>query len=159
MAVMLRQGLTSSRKQLEEILAYVDTPTRRELSQQTGGGTLLYDAIVEASNKVLKDQKNRKAMVVLSDGDDHGSTATLTEAIEAANAPTLWSIRFFSRRILSSLLFHLGGDGKGFSCGSPRKRELLFSRFRKSRGSIRFTRRCKRTPQPVQPGIYFRQAE
>ncbi len=114
MAVMLRQGLTSSRKQLEEILAYVDTPTRRELSQQTGGGTLLYDAVVEASNKVLKDQKNRKAMVVLSDGDDHGSSATLTEAIEAAQrADTLvYSILFADSSFPLPFPFG-GGDGKG----------------------------------------------
>lgn len=96
MGVQLRQSLTSSRKQLEEILPYIDTPTRRELSTQTGGGTLLYDAIVEASNTVLKNQKNRKAMVVLSDGDDNGSTATLTDAVEAAQrADTLiYSILF-----------------------------------------------------------------
>lgn len=115
MAVMLRQGLTSSRKQLEEILAYVDTPTRNELRQQTGGGTLLYDAIVEASNKVLKDQKNRKAMVVLSDGDDHGSSATLTDAIEAAQrADTLVYSILFADASFPSLPFPFGGgDGRG----------------------------------------------
>src|SRR5882724_10624228 len=47
-AVQLRQPLTSSRRELEEILPYVDTPTRRELSMQVGGGTLLFDAIVQA---------------------------------------------------------------------------------------------------------------
>jgi VWFA-related protein len=96
MAVMLRQPLTDSRKQLETILPDVDTPTRRDLSLQTGGGTLLFDAIVEASNKVLKNQENRKAMIVLSDGGENGSTATLTDAIEAAQrADTLiYSILF-----------------------------------------------------------------
>jgi len=96
MGVQLRQSLTSSRKELEEILPYVDTPTRRELSMQTGGGTLLYDAIVQASDTVLKNQRNRKTIVVLSDGDDNGSTATLVEAIEAAQrADTLiYSILF-----------------------------------------------------------------
>jgi len=84
MAVQLRQPLTSSRKELEEILPYVDTPTRRELSMQSGGGTRLYDAIVQASNTVLKNQKNRKAMIVLSDGGDNGSEAGITDAIEAA---------------------------------------------------------------------------
>ena len=52
---------------------------------QDGGGTRLYDAIVEASSKVLKDQKNRKAMIVLSDGDastqPSGSTDPCHEAI------------------------------------------------------------------------------
>jgi VWFA-related protein len=96
MAVQLRQPLTSSRQELEDILPLVDTPTRRELSMQNGGGTLLYDAIVEACNKVLKDQRNRKAMIVLSDGGENGSTATLLDAIEAAQrADTLiYSILF-----------------------------------------------------------------
>jgi VWFA-related protein len=115
MAVMLRQPLTSSRKELEEILPFVDTPTRRELSLQTGGGTLLYDAIVQASNTVLKDQKNRKAMVVLSDGDDHGSSATLTDAIEAAQrADTLVYSILFADSSLASLRIPFGGeDGRG----------------------------------------------
>jgi VWFA-related protein len=96
MAVQLRQPLTSSRRDLENILPYVDTPTRRELNMQTGGGTLLYDAIVQASSTVLKNQRNRKAMIVLSDGGENGSTATLTDAIEAAQrADTLiYSILF-----------------------------------------------------------------
>ncbi len=96
LGVVLRQPLTSSRKELEKTLPYVDTPTRRDLSLQSGGGTLLYDAIVQASNTVLKTQENRKAMIVLSDGGENGSEATLNDAIEAAQrADTLiYSIWF-----------------------------------------------------------------
>ena len=96
LAVMLRQPLTSSRRQLQDTLPFVDTPTRNDLRMQTGGGTLLYDAVVQASNTVLKTQGNRKAMVVLSDGVDFGSTATLNDAVEAAQrADTLiYSILF-----------------------------------------------------------------
>ena len=108
MAVQLRQPLTSSRRDLEEILPYVDTPTRRELSMQNGGGTLLYDAIVKASNDVLKNQKNRKAMIVLSDGGENGSTASLLDAIEAAQrADTLIYSILFSDSNFG------GGDGRG----------------------------------------------
>jgi Ca-activated chloride channel family protein len=113
MAVLVRQPLTSSRKKLEDILSYVDTPTRRDLSLQSGGGTLLYDAVVEASNKVLKNQENRKAMIMLSDGGENGSTATLTEAIEAAQrADTLVYSIFFSDASFGAGLFG-GLDGKG----------------------------------------------
>jgi VWFA-related protein len=114
MSVQLRQPLTSSRKQLEEILPYVDTPTRRELREQTGGGTLLYDAIVQASDTVLKSQKNRKAIVMLSDGDDHGSNATVTDAIEAAQrADTLvYSILFSDASFAGHLPFG-SSDGRG----------------------------------------------
>ena len=49
-----------------------------------GGGTMLYDAIYLASNEVMKQQKGRKAIVVLTDGVDRGSKETLNSAIEAA---------------------------------------------------------------------------
>src|SRR5580704_14402565 len=68
MAIRLRQDLTSSRKQLDESLAYVDTPSRRELYMPSEKGTVLYDAVLEASNGVMKDRTGRKALIVMSDG-------------------------------------------------------------------------------------------
>ncbi len=110
LAVLLRQPLTSSRRQLEETLPYVDTPTRRELSMQTGGGTLLYDAVVQASNTVLKAQGFRKAMIILSDGVDFGSSASLNDAVEAAQrADTLIYSILFSDETFPSFG---GPDGK-----------------------------------------------
>jgi VWFA-related protein len=84
MAVRTCQELTSSRKKLDDALAFVDTPTFNELRNQYGGGTLLFDAIVAASKDVMQSQKNRKALVVLSDGVDNGSDAALVAATEAA---------------------------------------------------------------------------
>lgn len=105
MAVQLKQKLTSSRRALEDVLNYVDTPSRHELSLQSGGGTLLFDAIVQAVTVVLKNQQNRKAVIVLSDGEDFGSEKTLTEAIEAAvKADTLVYCIYFTGN---------GGDGRG----------------------------------------------
>jgi VWFA-related protein len=85
MAVQLSQDLTSSRKQLEDTLPLVDTPTRDELRMEgTRGGTLLYDAVVKASKDIMKKRTGRKALIVLSDGGENGSEATLAEAIDAA---------------------------------------------------------------------------
>jgi VWFA-related protein len=53
-------------------------------SRQRGGGTLLYDAIYLAADELMSKQQGRKALIVLSDGVDHGSKETLTEAIETA---------------------------------------------------------------------------
>jgi VWFA-related protein len=47
-------------------------------------GTLLNDGVYLASSEVLAKQVGRKAMVVLSDGEDEGSTYKLRDAIEAA---------------------------------------------------------------------------
>ncbi|HEV3197201.1 MAG TPA: VWA domain-containing protein [Bryobacteraceae bacterium] len=83
-AVQMRQALTSSVARLDDALAYVDTETMRQLRMQNGGGTLLYDAVARASDDVMKKQKGRKALIVLSDGVDFGSYGTLQDAVEAA---------------------------------------------------------------------------
>jgi VWFA-related protein len=132
LAVLLRQPLTSSRRELEAILPYVDTPTRRELSMQTGGGTLLYDAIVQASNTVLKTQRNRKAMIVLSDGVDFGSSATLNDAVEAAQrADTLIYSILFSDESFPSFG---GPDGRGVLMRLSKDTGASFYEVSKKRG-------------------------
>ena len=96
MSVQLKQELTSSLKKLDDALAFVDTPTRRELENQRGGGTLLYDAFVTASQDIMTNLSGRKALIVLSDGVDTGSEAPIAAAIDAAlRADTLvYSILF-----------------------------------------------------------------
>jgi VWFA-related protein len=47
-------------------------------------GTLLYDAVYLASNEKLSRETGRKAIIILSDGEDQGSTHKINEAIEAA---------------------------------------------------------------------------
>lgn len=51
---------------------------------QNNKGTLLFDAAYLASSEVLGRQSGRKAMVILTDGDDVGSKVRLKDAIEAA---------------------------------------------------------------------------
>src|SRR5277367_5777326 len=119
--VELLQDLTSSRQKLE---ASLDQLGRPQFSQTGsggssgsdpgnggsgggggrgshggyggGGGTLLYDAVYLASDDLMKKQQGRKAIVVLTDGVDHGSKETLRDAIETAQrADTLvYSILF-----------------------------------------------------------------
>jgi VWFA-related protein len=54
----------------------------------TGGngpkGTLLYDAVYLASHDELAQQVGRKAMILLTDGEDQGSQLRIKDAIEAA---------------------------------------------------------------------------
>jgi len=51
---------------------------------QRGAGTLLYDAVYLASNELMSKQQGRKALIILSDGVDHGSKETIATAIEVA---------------------------------------------------------------------------
>ena len=82
--VQMRQPLTGSIKQLDDAMAYVDSETRRQIRMQGGGGTLLYDAVLRASNDIMLRQTGRKALIVLSDGVDFGSENGLKDAVEAA---------------------------------------------------------------------------
>ncbi len=48
-------------------------------------GPQLYDAIYLASDELMRTKHGRKALVIFSDGADHGSKETLNDAIDAAD--------------------------------------------------------------------------
>lgn len=50
----------------------------------TPKGTLLYDAIYQASNDKMAQQNGRKAFIILTDGEDEGSDHKIQDAIAAA---------------------------------------------------------------------------
>lgn len=47
-------------------------------------GTLLYDAVYMTASQKLNDQTGRKAMIILTDGEDQGSDHKIGEAVDAA---------------------------------------------------------------------------
>jgi len=107
----VRQPLTSSRKDLEAALNLVDTPTMSELSVGAGDGTSLYDTVIKASNQIMKQRQDRKALILLTDGVDNSSDATLTDAVEAAQRTDtlIYSILF-----ADPSAYGFGGrDGRG----------------------------------------------
>jgi VWFA-related protein len=99
--VEMLQDVTSSRDKLQKALNEMDAPQLQQRNQNPdpypqgggrggggnargGAGTLLYDAIYLASQDVVQKQQGRKALIVLSDGVDHGSKESLDIAIETA---------------------------------------------------------------------------
>jgi VWFA-related protein len=113
-AVVLRQALTASLKQLDDALTLVDSETLHHLQLQHGGGTLLYDAVVKASRDVMKPLTGRKALIVLSDGVDFGSEETIASAVEASQR---------AETLVYSILFSDSGAYGGF--GGPDGRGVL----------------------------------
>jgi len=53
-------------------------------SSQSPRGTLLYDAVYLSAHDMLAKEVGRKAMILLTDGQDEGSKLKLKDAIEAA---------------------------------------------------------------------------
>jgi VWFA-related protein len=115
--VVIRQTLTSDYNKLEAALSLVDTPSRSELQRGIGGATVLFDAVDTGARVLLKDQTGRKALILLTDGVDYGSSSTLVEAIEAAqkNDTLIYSILFADRNgdsgrsVLVKLAHETGG--------------------------------------------------
>lgn len=52
--------------------------------QQNSPGTLLYDAVYLSAHDMLAKEVGRKAMILLTDGQDEGSRLKIQDAIEAA---------------------------------------------------------------------------
>jgi len=91
-----------------------DTGGGGSRQRYSGGGTALYDAIFLASDEVIKKQQGRKALIVLSDGVDHGSKETLVDAISTAQrADTIvYSILFADEQSYNPF-GGFGGPGMG----------------------------------------------
>jgi len=51
---------------------------------QVVGGTVLYDAVFLAADEVLRPATGRKAIILITDGEDQGSLVPLSRALEAA---------------------------------------------------------------------------
>jgi VWFA-related protein len=122
---IMRQELTSSFLKLSEALQRVDTPNIGDLRSQTGGGTMLYDAMFKAAREIMQKETGRKALIVLSDGVDTGSEASVVDSIEAAQkADTL----------IYSILFSDEGYYGGFA--EPDGRGVLMRMSRETGGGF-----------------------
>ena len=138
--IELLQDLTSSRKLLQNALSQLSAsngPQMQQRGQQNPypgsgggggggrprGGTALYDAILLGSNELMKKQTGRKAIILLTDGDDNGSKSTMTEAISAAQrADTMcYAIRFADESSNQNRFGGFSGPGMGRRNGGGRQ--------------------------------------
>ena len=77
-------------------------------------GTLLFDAVYLASNEKLKSEVGRKALILITDGEDQGSTNTWHSAIESAQKADaiIYSIYYVDRGFYAAAgMFGGGGEG------------------------------------------------
>jgi len=128
--VELLQDLTSSRQKLASATEQIE-PSQRDTDSSgssypggggyprgrggypggrggrshSGGGTLAYAAVYLASDGLMQKQQGRKALILLTDGEDRGSKTSLDSAIESAQrADTLGYCIYFK-----------GEEGGGFN--------------------------------------------
>jgi VWFA-related protein len=80
----------------------------------TPKGTLLYDAVYLASDEKLKSEVGRKALILITDGEDQGSNYRLQEAVQQAQRADaiLYSIYYVDRRFYAQAGMIGGGGGE-----------------------------------------------
>src|SRR5581483_2058578 len=81
----LDQDFTSDVKKLQAALEHVEAR----------GGTALYDAIVASADELMKSNLQRKALFVVTDGEDDASQESLEQAIQhlqKENGPVVYTI-------------------------------------------------------------------
>jgi Ca-activated chloride channel homolog len=79
---------TSDQRDLNDALSRIDTR----------GSTALYDALIGSLNHIKKGHKDKRVLLVITDGDDDASQKTLEDAIRAAeeSTATIYTIGVFS---------------------------------------------------------------
>jgi VWFA-related protein len=145
--IELLQDLTGSREALERALNLIGTPP--QLQRQRGGypggggryprgggppgggqggrrgrqgGTALYDAVFLGADEIMRKQTGRKALILLSDGEDNGSQTSLAEAIESTQrADTLVYTVLFDESEFDMRKVRLAARRAGFELPDGRK--------------------------------------
>src|ERR1700678_4834784 len=78
----------------------------------TPKGTLLYDAVFSATHEKLQQETGRKAIIILSDGEDQGSVQKLQGAVEAAQKD---NTIVYALLLADRGFYGRGGFGMGYS--------------------------------------------
>ncbi len=114
--VELLQDLTDSKRLLgdglQELRVQSSGPRMGPVPQSGRPvGTAMYDSIYLAADEMLRPQVGRKAVVLITDGNDYGSKISLDEAVEYSlrSDVVIYSVRYFDRQFY----FRSGAQGMG----------------------------------------------
>jgi Ca-activated chloride channel family protein len=109
--VLLLQKMTSRLNELRNALRLLDY--RDPAIGTRHGGTLLYDAIATVSKSVISNEAGRRALVILTDGDDNGSVTSLSDAIRQAQVAgvAIYSV-LYTREMIGSTRYPVAVGGR-----------------------------------------------
>jgi len=130
----LLQDVTGSKPMLQAAIKQVTSSGNRNTASVTDPRdtsssegrkvtTALYDSLFLSADEIMRKQKGRKALIVLSDGVDKGSKESLESAVEAAlRADTvIYAIYFKGQEPASDRGFSVGQpdpQNGGYDCGN-----------------------------------------
>jgi len=165
--VLELQKMTSSQPALRNALRLLDY--RDPAIGTTHGGTLLYDALAIVCKSVINHDTGRRALLVLTDGDDNGSAISLDEAIHQAqlNNVAIYSV-LYTREVIGGAIYpHSGSSrpsgidimrqiakatgGRSFIVGMGQSTAQIYAEIE---ADLRSQYRFGFTPPPSKPGKF-----
>ena len=102
--------LTNNRKQWDEAIKHTKVGKY--------AGTVLHDALMDISKNVLQPIRGRKAIILLSDGEDHGSVVTAEDLLKAESEADAMIYSIYYQPEMQRM-FGPGRHGGGFPGRRP----------------------------------------
>jgi len=90
-----------------------------------GGGTKFFDSVYLAADEILKKQQGRKAVIMLTDGEDNGSKETIESAIRSAQRAEMLGYSIHIADESSGFSRGFGGVGRGGGNDRPDGKKIL----------------------------------
>ena len=97
--------LTNDRKELENAIKHAKVGKSL--------GTVLNDALMDVTTHVLQPIKGRKAIVLLSDGEDHGSVVDPDDLLKSESEADAMIYSIYYQSVLQRFLDNRPGRGRG----------------------------------------------
>jgi VWFA-related protein len=166
--VLLLQKMTASLPDLRNALRLLDYRDPEIGTSQ--GGTLLFDAISSVSKSVASKEVGRRAVIILTDGDDNGSVALKDDAIRQAQLAdvAVYSV-LYTHEVFGGIRYPTAGSrpsgvlvmeqiskatgGQAFIVGTGTPIAEIFAKIERD---LRSQYRFGFTPLPSKPGKYHR---
>ena len=135
---LLQQGLA----RLKPNFGYSGPTSGPVPTMSRQAGTVLYDAVYLAAHDMLASESGRKAIILITDGEDEGSKLSMKEAIEAAQKADaiIYSILYVDRRFYGGFTVGYSGEsvlkqmseetgGRLFTVGGKNTLDAIFGQI------------------------------
>jgi Ca-activated chloride channel family protein len=173
--VLLLQKLTDDQAKLQAALGMLSKYFPSQKGADPHAGTRLYDAVCATAQQVVGKERGRRAVIILTDGEDNGSKATLEQAMQQAQkadtavytvlysdhpGPPGLMVDTPSQQALSGVpisgriamqRISLASGGRIFIVSKDMPIEKIFQQIELD---MRMQYRLGYTPPPSQPGVY-----
>lgn len=132
--VELIQDWTAKAEEVRHALSWRFKPGMVQTRQGFNyGSTALYDALFSAADEQLAKVEGRKAIILLTDGDDTSSKVTYEQALTSiVKSGSVVYVISKARAFINELDRYRGKTGRVFAGGNARQADVFVSRFERA---------------------------